>query len=216
MKAYKAIGLYCEVLILLKKRPKVYKVKARTEPRRLLTVLGSKTYLVYMPTRNTVIKTLFIKLYEPKNLLILEGVLKFIGIRPLNNVVIIEDSIGEGVLLDLPEIDDIGFLKSTTLKAPKSFKSLELLVPRFFRPPKPENRPSEPIFRRPEKFIKPVDSLDPDEIQLDLVINLCYRVKTKIFKKKLNKNNSTPNMYKQTLKSLNVKKWLATTFSEFE
>ncbi len=53
-------------------------------------------------------------------------------------------------------------------------------------------------------------------MQLDLVISLCYRVKVKIFKKKLDKNSSTPNIYKQALKSSNVKKWLAVIFNEFE
>src|SRR6266566_1306779 len=74
LKAYRAIGSYCEVLIPLEKWSKAYKVKAKIEPRRLLTVLGSKTYLVYVPTKNTVTKTPFIKLYEPKNPLTLEGV----------------------------------------------------------------------------------------------------------------------------------------------
>src|SRR6266699_2961846 len=65
LKIYKAIGSYCEVLIPLKKRPKAYKVKAKTEPKKLLTVLESKTYLVYIPTRNTMTKTPCIKLYKP-------------------------------------------------------------------------------------------------------------------------------------------------------
>ncbi len=89
LKAYKAIGLHCEVLIPLEKRPKAYKVKAKTESGRLLTVLKSKNCLVYIPTRNIVTKTLFLKLYEPKNLLLLGGVSKPIGIRPLNDVSII-------------------------------------------------------------------------------------------------------------------------------
>ncbi len=213
LKAYRAIGSYCEVFIPLEKQSKAYKVKARTEPGRLLAVLGSKTYLVYISTRNTVTKTPFIKLYEPKNLLTLEGVSKPIGIRPLNDVAVIEDSTGEGVSLDLPEIDDIGFSESITPEAPGP---LELPASGSFKPLEPENRPSEPVFRPFEEPIKPVDSLDPDEMQLDLVISFCYRVKAKIFKKKLDKNSSTPNTYKQALKSLNVKEWLAVTFSEFE
>src|SRR6266699_635489 len=87
---------------------------------------------------------------------------------------------------------------------------------RPFKPPELENKPLEPVFKPSEESIKPVDSLDSDEMQLDLVISLCYRVKVKIFKKKLDKNSSTPNTYKQALKSLNVKEWLAATFSEFE
>ena len=166
-----------------------------------------------MPTKNTVTKTSFIKLYEFKNPLTLEGVLKPIGIRPLNDVAVIEDSTGEGVSLDLPEIDDIDSSESTTLEVPGP---PELPAPRPFRLPEPENKPSKPVFRPPEEPIKPMDSSNPDEIQLDLVTNLYYRVKVKIFKKKFDKNSFTPNIYKQALKSPNVKEWLAATFSEFE
>ncbi len=171
MKAYRAIGLYCEVFILLEKRPKAYKVKARTELGRLLAVLGFKTYLVYVSTRNIMTKTPFIKLYETKNPLTLEEVSKLTKIRPLNDVAVIEDSTGEGVSLDLPEIDDIGSSESTISEASRP---PELLALGPFRPLEPKNRPLEPMFRPPEEPIKPVDSLDPDEMQLDLVISLCY------------------------------------------
>src|SRR6266566_1541839 len=212
LKAYRAIGSHCEVLIPLEKRPKAYKVKARTESGRLLAVLGSKICLAYVPTRNVVTKTPFIKLYEPKNPLTLEGVIKPTGIRLLNDVAVTEDSTGEGVSLDLPEIDDIGPPEPITP-----------LAPGLFRPPEPPapgpSRPLEPVPGPPGPSKEPielVDSLNLDKMQLDLVTNLCYRVKAKIFKKKLDKNNSTPNMYKQTLKSPNVKEWLIATFNEFE
>ncbi len=159
------------------------------------------------------IKTPFIKLYEPKNPLTLKKISKPIEIQPLNDVVITEDSIGEKVSLNLPEIDNINSSKSTTLEAPKL---PELPAPGPSKPPKPENKLSKPIFKPSEEPIKPVDSSNPDEMQLDLATSLYYRVKTKIFKKKLDKNSSTPNTYKQALKSPNVKKWLAATFSEFE
>ncbi len=213
LKAYKAIGSYYEAFIPPEKRSKAYKVMAKTESRRLLTVLGSKTYLVYIPTKNIITKTLFIKLYEPKNPLTLKKVLKLIEIRPLNDVAVIEDSTGEGVSLDLSEIDDIGSLESITSEAPGPLKLPALEVPRpseflisgLFRLSEPENRLLESMFRPPKEPIKPMDSSDPDEMQLDLVISLYYRVKTKIFKKKLDKNNSTPNIYKQALKNPNVK-----------
>ncbi len=161
LKACRAIGSYYEVLILPEKRPKAYKVKTRTEPRRLLVVLKSKTYLVYIPIRNIMIKTPFIKLYELKNPLTLEEVSKPIGIRPLNDVAVIEDSTGEGISLDLPEIDDIGSLEFTTPEAPRF---PEFSTPGLSRPPEPENRPLKPIFKPPEEPIKPVDSSDLDEI----------------------------------------------------
>ena len=161
MKAYRTIESYYEVLILLEKRPKAYKVKTRTEPRRLLVVLKSKTYLVYIPIRNIMIKTPFIKLYELKNLLTLEKVSKLIEIQPLNNVMITEDSTEEGISLDLSEIDDISFSESTTPEAPGP---PELPAPGPSKLPEPENKPLEPVFRLPEELIKPVDSLDPDEM----------------------------------------------------
>jgi len=90
----------------------------------------------------------------------------------LNDIVVIEDSTKKRISLDLPEIDDINFSKFTTFETPRSFKPLELLVPeslkllvsRPFKFPEPENKPLEPIFKPPEKPIKPIDSLDPDKI----------------------------------------------------
>ncbi len=158
-------------------------------------------------------KTPFIKLYESKNPLTLKEVSKPIKIRPLNDVAITEDFTGERISLDLPEIDDISSSKSTTPEAPRPSK---LPAPGFSRPLEPENKPSEPIFRPSKKPIKPIDFSNPDEMQLDLITSFCYRIKIKIFKKKLDKNNSTPNTYKQALKSPNIKKWLATTFNEFK
>ena len=117
-------------------------------------------------------KTPFIKLYESKNPLTLKEVSKPIKIRPLNDVAITEDFTGERISLDLPEIDDISSSKSTTPEAPRSFKPPELPAPeppelpapRPFRLPEPENRPSEPVLKPLKKLIKPIDSLDPDEI----------------------------------------------------
>ena len=101
LKVYKVIGSYYEVLISLKKQLKAYKVKVKIEPRRLLAVLKFKTYLVYISIKNIIIKTPFIKLYELKNPLTLEGVLKLIRIRLLNDIVVIEDSTGEKISLNL-------------------------------------------------------------------------------------------------------------------
>ncbi len=218
LKVYKAIGSYYEVLIPLKKRPKAYKVKARIESGRLLANLGFKDCLVYISIKNIVTKTLFVKLYELKNPLLLEGVSKPIGIRPLNDAIVTKDFTGERVSLDLPEIDDddISLLEPVALEAPGPPKPSEPIAPRLSKLLKLENRSPKLVFRPFEELIKPVDSLNPDEMQLDLVTSLRYRVKIKIFKKKLDKNSFIPNIYKQTLKSLNVKEWLAIIFSEFE
>src|SRR6266699_6402813 len=149
LKAYKAIGSHCKVLIPLKKRPKAYKVKTKTESGRLLTVLRSKTYLAYIPTRNVMTKTPFIKLYKPKNPLTLERVTKPTGIRPLNNVAVTEDSTEEKVSLDLPEIDDIGPSEPIALETPGPSRPPE--------PPAPEpSKPPEPPAPGPFKPLTPV------------------------------------------------------------
>ncbi len=157
-------------------------------------------------------KTPFIKLYKLKNPLTLEGVIKPIGIRLLNDVAVTENSTGKGVSLDLPEIDDIGLPKSTTPETPGPFRPLEPPAPEL---PRPLELVSEP-FRPFEEPIEFVNSSNLDEIQLDLVTSLCYRIKAKIFKKKLDKNNFILNTYKQALKNPNVKEWIAATFNEFE
>jgi len=51
---------------------------------------------------------------------------------------------------------------------------------------------------------------------LKSIPSLYYWVKAKIFKKKLDKNNSIPNTYQQVLKCPNVKEWLIAIFNEFE
>ncbi len=168
-------------------------------------------------------KTPFIKLYEPKNPLTLEEVIKPIRIRPLNDIAVTEDSIGEKISLDLPEIDDISLSKLTTPKTPGPFRLPEPPAPRSSKPPEPPTpRPSrllEPVlglFKPSKEPIEPINSSNLDKMQLDLITSLCYRIKVKIFKKKLDKNNSIPNIYKKTLKSSNVKEWLTITFNEFE
>jgi len=133
--------LYCKALIPPEKRPKAYKVKARTKPRKLLTVLKFKTYLVYIPTRNTVTKTPFIKLYKPKNPLTLKKVSKLTEIRPLTDVAVTKNSTGKRISLNLLKIDDINSSEPITLETPRSLKPLELLAPRPFKPLKLETSP---------------------------------------------------------------------------
>ncbi len=212
MKAYRAIGSHCEILIPLEKHPKTYKIKAKTESKRLLIVLRSKTCLAYVSARNIATKTPFIKLYEPKNPLTLERITKPIRIRPLNNIAITENSTGKRISLNLPKIDDIGPPEPTTPEAPRPSRPPEPPAPEPFKPPEPPaprpSKSSEPVSEPPKpskELIKPINSSNLDEIQLDLVTSLYYRVKTKIFKKKLDKNNSTSNTYKQILKNPNVK-----------
>ena len=80
---YRIIRAPCEVLIPSKKRRKAHKLALKTEPGRLLTVLSLKTFLIWVPIKRIVVKTLFIQLKErallrdktaiPKNLSTGEG-----------------------------------------------------------------------------------------------------------------------------------------------
>ncbi|KAK2068700.1 hypothetical protein P8C59_003328 [Phyllachora maydis] len=77
---YRAIGARGEAIIPLEKQSKSLKFTSRTEECKLLAVLGSKTYLVYIPSRRAVLKTSTIKfkednivLSQPTNNTALEG-----------------------------------------------------------------------------------------------------------------------------------------------
>ncbi|KAK2069249.1 hypothetical protein P8C59_003846 [Phyllachora maydis] len=69
LERYRAIGARGEAIIPLKKRSKSLKFTSRTEECKLLAVLGSKTYLVYIPSRRAVLKTSTIKFIEDNTVL---------------------------------------------------------------------------------------------------------------------------------------------------
>ncbi|KAK2073304.1 hypothetical protein P8C59_007593 [Phyllachora maydis] len=80
LERYKAIGARGEAIIPLEKRSKSLKFTSRTEECKLLAVLASKTYLVYILSRRAVLKTSTIKFIEdnivlsyPTNNTALEG-----------------------------------------------------------------------------------------------------------------------------------------------
>ncbi|KAK2070825.1 hypothetical protein P8C59_005292 [Phyllachora maydis] len=66
---YRAIGARVEAIIPLEKRSKSLKFTSRTEECKLLAVLGSKTYLVYIPSRRAVLKTSTVKFIEDNTVL---------------------------------------------------------------------------------------------------------------------------------------------------
>ncbi|KAK2075465.1 hypothetical protein P8C59_009591 [Phyllachora maydis] len=69
LERYRAIGARGEAIIPLEKRSKSLKFTSRTEEYKLLAVLGSKTYLVYIPSRRAVLKTSTIKFIEDNTVL---------------------------------------------------------------------------------------------------------------------------------------------------
>ncbi|KAK2067926.1 hypothetical protein P8C59_001625 [Phyllachora maydis] len=64
LERYRAIGARGEAIIPLEKRSKSLKFTSRTEECKLLAVLGSKTYLVYILSRRAVLKTSTVKFIE--------------------------------------------------------------------------------------------------------------------------------------------------------
>ncbi|KAK2073203.1 hypothetical protein P8C59_007501 [Phyllachora maydis] len=85
LERYRAIGAREEAIIPLEKRSKSLKFTSRTEECKLLAVLGSKTYLVYIPSRRAVLKTSTVKFIEDNTVLS----------QPTDNIAL------EGELVDL-------------------------------------------------------------------------------------------------------------------
>ncbi|KAK2073306.1 hypothetical protein P8C59_007595 [Phyllachora maydis] len=69
LERYRAIGAKGEAIIPLEKRSKSLKFISRTEECKLLAVLGSKTYLVYILSRRAVLKTSTVKFIEDNTVL---------------------------------------------------------------------------------------------------------------------------------------------------
>ncbi|KAK2070792.1 hypothetical protein P8C59_005261 [Phyllachora maydis] len=69
LERYRAIGARGEAIIPVEKRSKSLRFTSRTEEYKLLVVLGSKTYLVYIPSRRAVLKTSTIRFIEDNTVL---------------------------------------------------------------------------------------------------------------------------------------------------
>ncbi|KAK2070922.1 hypothetical protein P8C59_005383 [Phyllachora maydis] len=69
LERYRAIGARGEAIIPLEKRSKSLKFTSRTEECKLLAVLGTKTYLVYIPSRRAVLQTSTVKFIEDNTVL---------------------------------------------------------------------------------------------------------------------------------------------------
>ncbi|KAK2069321.1 hypothetical protein P8C59_003912 [Phyllachora maydis] len=69
LERYRVIGAKGEAIIPLEKRSKSLKFTSRMEECKLLAGLGSKTYLVYIPSRRAVLKTSTVKFIEDNTVL---------------------------------------------------------------------------------------------------------------------------------------------------
>ncbi|KAK2066213.1 hypothetical protein P8C59_000048 [Phyllachora maydis] len=199
LERYRAIGARGEAIIPLEKQSKSLKFTSRTEECKLLAVLGSKTYLVYIPSRRAVLKTSTIKFIEDNTVLS----------QPTNNTAL------EGELVDLDlDLDGAVSLDPSNLNTEKPI-SIEI-GPSKLEPY--ESSSNKPIFiPKPIEVIAPNQPItnDPlnnsnliskgDKMQLDYykllaktssyILSFVYKARKRVISK-----DSTPTTYKQVLK----------------
>lgn len=190
---YKVIGSACEVLIPHENRPKSQKLLPRTESARLLAVLGTKIYLVYIPSRRVVQKTSFIKIIEDvtaKGGVISEGessdktAITATKSLPLTKFTPLSVPI-------TPKTSDSGV-------TPISTKEIEDTV--TFKPPEPPKDTTES---------GPIGS--SDRMDLEFVRYLTNTVKWDLF---YGDPQKVPKTYKQALKSPEKDQWLEAILQE--
>ncbi|KAK2067199.1 hypothetical protein P8C59_000958 [Phyllachora maydis] len=150
-KRYRAIGAKGEAIIPLEKRSKLLKFTSRTEECKLLAVLGSKTYLVYIPSRTAVLKTSTVKFIEDNTVLS----------QPTNNTAL------EGELVDL-DLDSEGAVSPdpSNLNTEKPI-SIEIGPIESTRPTisirKPELPEAFPQTIEPTFAPKPIEVIAPNQ-----------------------------------------------------
>ncbi|KAK2070889.1 hypothetical protein P8C59_005351 [Phyllachora maydis] len=216
LERYRAIGARGEAIIPLEKRSKLLKFTSRTEECKLLAVLGSKTYLVYIPSRRAVLKTSTVKFIEDNTVLS----------QPTDNTAL------EGELVDLDlDLEGAVSLDPSNLNTEKPI-SIEI-GPSKLEPY--ESSSNKPIFApKPIEVIapnqpitnEPLDNsdliLEGDKMQLDYykllaktssyILSFVYKARKRVISK-----DSTPTTYKQVLKLPRDErsKWLEAITKEF-
>ncbi|KAK2066273.1 hypothetical protein P8C59_000104 [Phyllachora maydis] len=226
---YRAIGAGGEAIIPLEKRSKSLKFTSRTEECKLLAVLGSKTYLVYIPSRRAVLKTSTIKFIEDNTVLS----------QPTDNTAL------EGELVDLdldlegavsPDPFNLNTEKPISIEiGPSKLEPYESSSDSELDEPSPD-KPINPVIvestrptisiRKPElpeafpQTIEPIFA--PKPIELDYykllaktssyILSFVYKARKRVISK-----DSTPTTYKQVLKLPRDKrsKWLEGITKEF-
>ncbi|KAK2068829.1 hypothetical protein P8C59_003445 [Phyllachora maydis] len=233
LERYRAIGARGEAIIPLEKRSKSLKFTSRTEECKLLAVLGSKTYLVYIPSRRAVLKTSTVKFIEDNTVLsqptdntALEGELVDLDLD-LKGAISLDPS---NLNTEKPISIEIGPSK---LEPYESSSDSELDKPSPDKPINPviveSTRPTISI-RKPELpepiTNEPLDNSDliseGDKMQLDYykllaktssyILSFVYKARKRVISK-----DSTPTTYKQVLKLPRDErsKWLEAITKEF-
>ncbi|KAK2074266.1 hypothetical protein P8C59_008487 [Phyllachora maydis] len=233
LERYRAIGARGEAIIPLEKRSKSLKFTLRTEECKLLAVLGSKTYLVYIPSRRAVLKTSTVRFIEDNTVLS----------QPTDNTAL------EGELVDLdldlegavsPDPSNLNTEKPISIEiGPSKLEPYESSSDSELDEPSPD-KPINPVIvesTRPTISIKviapnqpitnePLDNSDlilkGDKMQLNYykllaktssyILSFVYKARKRVISK-----DSKPTTYKQVLKLPRDKrsKWLEAITKEF-
>ncbi|KAK2069812.1 hypothetical protein P8C59_004359 [Phyllachora maydis] len=196
---YRAIGAKGEAIIPLEKRSKSLKFTSRTEECKLLVVLGSKTYLVYIPSRRAVLKTSTIKFIEDNTVLS----------QPTDNTAL------EGELVDLdldlegavsPDPSNLNTEKPISIEiGPSKLEPYESSSDSKLDKPLPD-KPINPVIPITNESLDNSDLiLKGDKMQLDYykllaktssyILSFVYKARKRVISK-----DSTPTTYKQVLK----------------
>ncbi|KAK2070499.1 hypothetical protein P8C59_004986 [Phyllachora maydis] len=216
LERYRAIGARGEAIILLEKRSKSLKFTSRTEECKLLAVLGSKTYLVYILSRRAVLKTSTVKFIEDNTVLS----------QPTNNTAL------EGELVDLdldlegavsPDPSNLNTEKPISIEiGPSKLEPYKSSSDKPIFAPKPIEviAPNQPITNEPldnSDLISKGDKMQLDYYKLlaktsSYILSFVYKARKRVISK-----DSTPTTYKQVLKLPRDKrsKWLEAITKEF-
>ncbi|KAK2071017.1 hypothetical protein P8C59_005474 [Phyllachora maydis] len=229
LERYRAIGARGEAIIPLEKRSKSLKFTSRTEECKLLAVLGSKTYLVYIPSKRAVLKTSTVKFIEdnivlnPSNLNTEKPISIEIGPSKLEPYESSSDSELDEPLPDKP-INPV-IVESTRPTISIRKPELPEAFPQTIEPilaPKPIEviAPNQPITNEPldkSDLISEGDKMQLDYYKLlaktsSYILSFVYKARKRVISK-----DSTPTTYKQVLKLPRDKrsKWLEVITKEF-
>ncbi|KAK2068014.1 hypothetical protein P8C59_002688 [Phyllachora maydis] len=216
LERYRAIGARGEAIIPLEKRSKSLKFTFRTEECKLLAVLGTKTYLVYILSRRAVLKTSTVKFIEDNIVLS----------QPTDNTAL------EGELVDLdldlegavsPDPSNLNTEKPISIEiGPSKLEPYESSSNSKLDKPLPD-KPINPVIPITNEPLNNSDLIsEKDKMQLDYykllaktssyILSFVYKARKGVISK-----DSTPTTYKQVLKLPRDErsKWLEAITKEF-
>ncbi|KAK2067454.1 hypothetical protein P8C59_001194 [Phyllachora maydis] len=232
---YRAIGAKGEAIIPLEKRSKSLKFTFRTEECKLLALLGSKTYLVFILSRRAVLKTSTVKFIEdntvlkgafspdPSNLNTEKPISIEIGPSKLEPYESSSDSELDEPLPDKPINPVIveSIRPTISIRKPKLLEVFPQTIEPIFAPkPIEVIAPNQPITNEPlnnSDLILKGDKMQFDYYKLlaktsSYILSFVYKARKRVISK-----DNTPTTYKQVLKLPRDErsKWLEAITKEF-